>query len=396
MNSQKRIKKYDIIVVTRESFPIGMAGTNRIISYLKPLHEKDFSVKVYITKPHKEINILSKETRGLFDGIHFEYTNNTTVWPSKGKKLKKLQIVVSSYFNIIKKLYADKPSIIITYTNDFFSISLLLLFRMILKYRLIIEETEYPKILTKSVTKSKTIQKIHFYIYRKVNGLLVITKELEAYYRSIGVKNIFVLPMTVDFSRFENLEIVNKENFFTYVGGTGGFIRDGVLDIIKAFNKFIETNPNYKLFIVGPIDENIDITKEIYQFVKQNSLSQTVIFTGPKKSFEIPAFLIKARGIVMAPPKNFDSGGFPTKLGEFLASGTPTICTKVSDISEYLNASNSFLVNAGDVEGICNAMNDIVSDPEKSQKVGMEGKVLASIIFNAKTYLPDFIKFINE
>jgi glycosyltransferase involved in cell wall biosynthesis len=384
---------FDIVLVTHEPFPLGMAATNRIISYLKPLSSLDILIKVMITKPTEKITFLvNKEAKGIFQGIHFEYVNGTTIWPGKHSKLRKLYLVFSAYLFLIGNLHRDKPKIIITYTSDFFTRIILLLFRPVFQFRLIFEETEYPKILKNS--KNRFIQSIHLSLYRRANGMMVMTPELEKYYKGLGAKNILSMPMTVDNSRFNSLNTDHrKEGYFVYVGGSGGFLRDGVLDIIKAFALFSKINHHFRLLIVGPVDESNGITKDIYQFVQEQSLTKKVVFTGAKPTNEIPEILFSATGIVMAPPKNFTSGGFPTKLGEFLASGTPTICTSVSDISTYLDENNSFLVEAGDINGISKAMDTIVLDPKKAIAIGLGGKKLANTAFNAETYISELLIF---
>lgn len=386
-------RKYGIVVVTHEPFPSGMAATNRMISYLKPVSARDIPVKVLILKPtEKADRLVNTEAKGSFGGIDFEYVNKSTLWPGKGNKIKKFYLVTTAYFQTIRKLVQIKPGTVITYTGDLIAKLILFSLRPVLKYKIIIEETEYPKVLRRK--KPGLTGKWQLRLYKKADGMLVMTKELENYYRGLGVDNLFHLPMTVDFSRFEDQGSVKKGKFFAYVGGSGGFIRDGVLDIIRAFEIFVRSNPGYQLLIVGPADPESPATKEIMKYIQEHNAGDNVILSGPKATNEIPELLARATGIVMAPPKNFSSGGFPTKLGEFLASGTPTICTRVSDIADYLDETNSYLVAPGDIPGIFNAMNEIITNRSTAEIRGKNGRALASAVFNAETYLPSLIDFI--
>jgi len=393
---KKSYKEYEIVVITRESFPIGMAGTNRIISYLKPFCERSILAKVYITRPTgRSYNVQNKGIKGIFEGIHYEYATNTPKWPLDASKLKKIHLIVSGYYYTFAWLIKDRPAVIITYTSDFFTKLFLLFFQYFLTYRLIIEETEYPKIL--KITKNRFLQKLHLSLYKLADGMLVITPVLGTYYKELGVKNVFVLPISVDISHFPlDSGSINKQKYFTYVGGSGGFNRDGVFDIIKAFELFSQEKSDFKLLIVGPIDETNKTTQDIFQYIKNRSLSEKIIFTGSKSSEEIPKILMEATGIVMAPPKDFESGGFPFKLGEFLASGTPTICTKVSNVTAYLDESNSFLTEPGDIIGISKAMKQIVADLEMSANIGSKGRELAISKFDAKTYSYDLFNFLTN
>ena len=381
-------------MVTTEPFPHGMAATNRIISWTKVLAGNNIPVKVYIIRPtEKEPRVLNREATGIFKKIAFEYVNGTTVWPIHKGKFFKLGILLAGYRKMIRSLASGRPSTVVTYTANINIKLLLLILQFFYKFRLIIEETEYPKILKRKHTK---IEKwLHLSLYKYSNGMLVMTKELKKYYSSLGVSNIMILPMTVDTNRFEQFRKLEKEPYFAYAGGSGGFFRDGVFDIVKGFSFFAELNSEIALKIIGPIDKKSDEYQKIIHFIDEKGLNKRVEFAGRVSSELIPDFLIKATGLVMAPPEDFKSGGFPTKLGEFLASGTPVICTNVSEIPIYLNQFNAFIVPPGDYQGIGNAMHEIIKDPEASKRVGNAGKKLAETVFNAEVYFMDLDKLIN-
>ena len=70
-----------IYIITKQSFPNGMAGTKRIICYAKAIISQGISCKVLIptrTEIHgkKPKNI---EGRGCFEGIDFEYIGGTPI-----------------------------------------------------------------------------------------------------------------------------------------------------------------------------------------------------------------------------------------------------------------------------------------------------------------------------
>jgi glycosyltransferase involved in cell wall biosynthesis len=396
LNTPNQSNKLNIGIITTESFPIGMAGTNRIISWATILASNGNSIKAYIIKPTEHLNnIQNKSTSGIFKGISFKYVNKTTIWPKSKNKLYKLFTIFRSYYQMILTLHHDKPSIIITYTNDNIIRIILILIRPVLGFKIVTEETEYPKVLKKK--HNRFIQNLYLSLYRFSNGMFVITKELHEYYQNIGARNIFYLPMTVDNSRFTNLKkSTTSSQFFLYVGGSGGFIRDGVLDIIKAFKSFSPKFPHFKLLVVGPIEKTDESSRAIENYIDENKLQEKVILTGSMSTQDIPQLLSEATGIVMAPTKNFVSGGFPTKLGEFLAAGSPVICTRVSDIPQFLNETNSYLSDPGDIYSLSKSMEEIVEYPEKSRLIGQKGKELAITVFNAESYKNSLINYLNS
>lgn len=387
-------RKVDIAIITKEPFPIGMAATNRIISYSRIIARHKY-VKVFIAKPSEDVKSqFNFQSNGNFEGIDYEYTYGKVVWPKSKSKLHKSLILFKGYLKLVVRLLKQKPKTVIIYSNSL-SIRILFIFlRFLLKYKLVIEENEYPKILNR--TKNKLLRQIHLTPYKFCDGMLVITNELARYYNSIHAKEVFVLPMTVDITRFNNIENnVNESNYFIYVGGGGGFKRDGVFDIVKGFAIFSQKHTEYKLLIIGPYNPEDENIINIKQFIDKNNLTDSITLTGSKPTNVIPSYLFCAKGIVMAPPKNFTSGGFPTKLGEFLMSGTPVITTAVSDIPKYLNSSNAYIVKINNPNDIAFSMEQIVEDSELAIKVGLRGKELAQVHFNAETYLDSLISFLG-
>jgi glycosyltransferase involved in cell wall biosynthesis len=226
--------------------------------------------------------------------------------------------------------------------------------------------------------------------------MLVMTKELEKYYLSLKVNEIFHLPMTVEVERFnDTIDSSKLDNYFLYIGGSGGFNRDGIKNIINGYNYFSKKYPNIKLFIIGPLNKTSPLFVEIDNYIKNKKITEGVVFKGPISSSEIPKYLKKAIGIIMAPQNNFTSGGFPTKLGEFLASGRPVIITNVSEISSYLNNNNSFLIEPGNDFLISEAMEKIISNEEFANKIGNEGQKIAEFHFNVQTYKSNLIEFLK-
>ena len=96
MNNDKK-KLWDLGIITTEPFPVGMAATNRIITYSKEL-AKSLNVKVYILKPTENVNsIRNEEPKGMYSGISFEYVSGSTIWPYRSNKMNKLYIIVKYY-----------------------------------------------------------------------------------------------------------------------------------------------------------------------------------------------------------------------------------------------------------------------------------------------------------
>lgn len=378
---------FNVGIVLQEPFPIGMAATNRVLSYAVEL-AKNNNVKVYIPLASEYgSEIINKLPFGNFQGIEFEYMSKNTIWPIKANKIIKLFIILESALNLLLSLKKDNLKVIVFYNNkNLISSIQIVLTRLFTSIKIIIEESEYPNIQTKKTLS--IFRKLNLLVYGIADGMIVMTNELKTFYKTLNVNNIFLLPMTVNFERFNNTNyILNaNEKYFAYVGGNGGFKRDGLLDSVIAFNIFHKKYNRCKFYIIGPLDKSSRVFLELEEYIFNNNLEDCVLFLGAKSTNEIPGYLKNAIGLIMTPPKDFVSGGFPTKLGEYLASGTPVITTDVSEICNYLNDKNSFLVKPGDTNEISSKMITIIENQDLAESVGKNGQIIAKSIFGANNY----------
>ena len=99
---------------------------------------------------------------------------------------------------------------------------------------------------------------------------------------------------------------------------------------------------------------------------------------------KIPSFLQNASLLLLPRPDSKQAqGGFPTKLGEYLASGVPVCATTVGEIPNYLTNNESvFFAEPGSIDSFANAMDRALSNPELAKKVGLAGRKVAETHFN--------------
>jgi len=116
---------------------------------------------------------------------------------------------------------------------------------------------------------------------------------------------------------------------------------------------------------------------------------------GKKNTDEIPNLLGKSDCLIMTPQKDFDSGGFPTKLGEFLATGKPVICSKVSEIPYYLDNNSAILVEPQNHEELTKTILSVIEDYQSFIRIGENGKKVAMNCFFAGRYTDSLIQFLK-
>ena len=171
--------------------------------------------------------------------------------------------------------------------------------------------------------------------------------------------------------------------------------KDGVENLIEAFSYVEKKHPDFKLVMVGGTDSEKEFAR-IKDKVKALDL-KNVIFTGRVDRDSIPGILANAKMLCLARPSSLQStGGFPTKLGEYLSTGHPVVVTAVGDIPSFLDRTNSYIVEPDNNYTFGEAMNEILNDYEKASKIGMEGKQVALNNFNYKVQGERLHKFMVE
>lgn len=226
----------------------------------------------------------------------------------------------------------------------------------------------------------------------------VMTKTLLQYYRSLAKPEakFLHLPMTVDLSRFENVGDT-AEYSKPYIAFTGTFnnAKDGVDVLIKAFAKIADKYPALNLYLAGFWHYDVPGQEAL---IKQFGLGSRVHYLGTLNRDQIPTFVCNASVLALSRPDSHQAqGGFPTKLGEYLATGNPVCVTKVGEIPDYLEDNvSAFMAEPGDVDSFADALDRALSDRENAERVGLNGRKVAEENFDAKLQSERLVRFLEE
>jgi glycosyltransferase involved in cell wall biosynthesis len=384
----KAEKGFRIIIIGDISYPSGAAPSNRVHLYCKALKESNhlpFVINVSsVHKGNQELSFLQR-----FKGIPFYYCQKNPMYENNfiKRNLRKIKGVFNSFF-VILRLIDNKEASVLFYSLNVRYEMVYFIFLKLLNIPIVKEINEAPLF----IIENKKFRKVHVWIHKNVmlrmyDRLIVISNYLKNFYSSLlPAKNIFQIPILVDMERFDGP--CEKNNNFkkviTYVGFMGGN-KDGLDNLIEALGKVKEKENSFKVQLVGNGPE-----KDIHRLKEQVlllKLEDHISFLGSRSSSEIPKILSKSDLLVLArPDSNQAKAGFPTKLGEYLASKKPVVITKTGEICNFLEDNKSaYLVDADQpelfAEKIIFALNDV-----KAATIGLNGYTVATENFNYKLY----------
>lgn len=120
-----------------------------------------------------------------------------------------------------------------------------------------------------------------------------------------------------------------------------------VIGIINAFKGL--NNNQIELHIVGGFENQ---TSDAENYVNDNNLNENIFFHGVKLGDQILEYYHNCDVLVMF--SNYETQG--VVILEALFCGKPILATKLPCITEYLNSSNSVLVEPSDVDGLMRNM----------------------------------------
>lgn len=220
------------------------------------------------------------------------------------------------------------------------------------------------------------------YVHPRLEGVIAISDYLYCYY-SARVKTIKIPPL-VDLNEdkwsaeaVKNwLEETDESMLSLIYAGTPSAQKERLDIIIDAVERAAEKRQIF-LHVIG-------ITKEQFEAMyHQKYVGSHVRFWGRVPNRQVIQMTKEADWTIMLREKNkVVQAGFPTKVSETIACGTPVIANKFSNIEEYLSRENSILI-------------DRTTDftPDFLDKIEKKKENMQRGIFDYHNFLEDFRKF---
>lgn len=366
--------------ISTGQFPDSHAAAIRQSTLAKGLIELGHSVNFLVLIPQNW-----GESKSLnYFGVKFFELNG---YRGSNKILKHYHIIKAFYKakKILKKQVCQKK-IDALVVFSFWAIHILPIYILIKKVRsfkikTFFEITELPYIYGYNKVWLKNYEKK---ILPNFDGIFFISNKINSYIQQFNSSTKKILTV-VDLVFFNT----SKPNpfSFSYIGycGTNQGNKDGLPILIEAFAKITQKYPNLKLVMVGDNSKKEDI-KDTLTTISKLRLEDKVIFTGLVKREMMPVILCNAQLLVVAKPDNEqNSGNFPIKIGEYLATGVPVVVTTVGEIPLFIKDGESgFLAEPGNIDSFANKMEEALANPAKAFIIGQNGKKIAEEFFDYK------------
>ena len=386
----KRKKCESVAVLTLAPFPNGNVSTLRYSSYLKALAQRGVDSHVIIYCPTTMAS-RQKEASGVIDDISFQYATRIT-W-KRGDIIEKLFFLIIGLFKSAQYLFKVKPDAIILYgDNNLLVVFFFYLISIVANSKYVGDRSELPSLEERN---SRLRLGLYEFKQRFYDGMIIMTKQLMQYYSKFSKKKdfLFFMPMTIDVKRFLNIEVATK-NYIAVVFGTHN--RDGLEETLLAYNRYKkDLDGKFELMLIGDY-ERMPNKDKLDMIINSSSYKDQIIKKGFTPLEEMPMLLSSASCLITT-PREYVSGGFPTKLGEYMLSGTPIVATIAGEMLDYIEPNVDMLMsNPGDELKIAQNLKYIETHPVEAKILSENAHRKAETFFNAENYMDGLLEFLSN
>ena len=375
-------------------FPNGLASTVRVAALARGLGEQGRQVRLLCLGPSEVpgLGVRNAEVRGCRDGVDFEYTSGTTIRGATalGQAWLVLRGLASGMGRVLALHRREGVDAVVVSSDKWTVVPLFWIVAKLCGAAYICEQSEEPFYQVERSAAWRVVSAVLTHtLYRLYDGVIVISAHLERYMRArtrrgAGFLRIPILMDAQLFARSAGAGPIEGE--YVAFCGTLNEAKDGVLTLARAFSSICAEFPGLRLVLIGDSPKVSQIPR-VRAFVEELGIADRVVFVGIVGHGELPGYLDRAAVLALARPSSLQaSAGFPTKLGEYLATGRPVVVTRTGEIDTYLDDGvNVYFAAPDDVSAFADRLRHVLRHPEEAAAVGQRGReaALASFDFRA-------------
>lgn len=234
--------------------------------------------------------------------------------------------------------------------------------------------------------------------YRKANGIISISRLLDEHYKKLGVPSIRI-PTILDV-RGNKLPArsPDREKITVVYSGSPGVSKEYLRPVIENLAENARFRERITFHIFGPAPKTV-LANIGNDETLLKAAGESVVLHGKVPQEEIAGILANADfQLFVRPDRRSSNAGFPTKLGESMAVGTPVVANDTGDIALYLkDGKNGFLLDGNTTESVKKAFVKMLT-LSKEEYAGMRknARTTAEDAFDFRTYVKEVETFLME
>lgn len=393
-------EKKSIVFLGFPDFPYGLAEAQKIILISKCLILKGNHVTVICRngsysqseKPELKVN-------GVYDNIEYIYASGSCFRNQKFTKRRLLEIKgkTKEFLLLRKKKRDNSLDYAIISTRRFSSIVYYYLLSKWFRFKIILNYVEYYSAMRKE--KFQIIQRLNDKLFDKYAPILSdavfpISEFLINHIKKISPSRKFLkIPGLTDFEKYSGIEVVKSKKYFMYCGNAG--YKEIIQFILDAFELIGNSSSCFLYLVINGYESDI---KQIEEYIQKKTKKERITIFSKLSDKELFTLYYNAVALLIPLRPTFqDIARFPHKTGEYLASGNPVISTRYGEIKYYFtDMVNMLLAKSYDINLFADKMQFVIDNPSDAQKIGTEGKNVATKLFDYRYKAEEIDDFLNS
>ncbi len=295
---------------------------------------------------------------------------------------KKRTLDVVSFFGLLKKIRAFKPTILHAHDSSIFWAAFLGIF---LPNTLVVWHAHYGGFSSDNGRFGKQVKNIQRLIHRVV----VVNSELLEWIK----KELPKIPQSKFIGNFPEKiseEKIDRSRLNWIISVANLKKPKNHKSLILAFSKVVEKHPEFRLALIGTTTDLVYL-QEVLDLIHAEKLEEKITITGPVISLK--DWFDKAHFAVLSS----DVEGLPVSVLELGLSGIPVLCSAVGACPELLeNGRCGYLSFPKDVSSLISQMNQIIENPEEVILKSEHFKQKVTIEFGGNNFFEEYSVLINQ
>jgi len=349
----------EILILGMFPFPVGTAGSNVMLCFGKALRAAGFSVGFVTEEDGRRED---RQADGSYAFQDFPY------FPLGKRPLSTLNELTgrrSLFLEWLRQNLNSQVQCVFAYSGaSAFLIKLRHLCRA-RRVRLVGIVAEFYDWRHFSLRPGMALSILDSELNRRVANRLIgttisLSRHLDRYYRERGVESL-LLPPLIDLKEPRWGGLVRRPD--PTIGNplrllfSGTVIRDRQEVMLKALRNLRDRGHPVRMEYCGVTREQVCALRGVGQELVEG-LGDAVVFHGRLGSDRLNELIRQVDfGVLMRDDARWSRACFPSKVPEFLASGTPMLCNLSSDLGDYLtDGDNSIIVPEVNVDAFAAAV----------------------------------------
>lgn len=242
----------------------------------------------------------------------------------------------------------------------------------------------------------RVMESIDLFFSRRVDAVTVTNQYQVSKYRNARVKRVELIGnyASPDLRAPEGEERTPSEAPFMF-GRFGTFYPDvGLEETLEAIGRVARKYPEVRFLAAGRV---VDAYRERFEAALRPVASH-VVYTGPYDSSEMPRLYRQIRVACLIYPKSdWFRNITPRKFFDSLTNGVPVLMTDIGGLGEVIRRHRcGIVVDERNLDGICEAMERLASDPDLVREMAANALALARTEYSWSALVGTYARLLEE